>query len=389
MLRLNLGCGDSPIEGWKNIDRKSGGEAYPLSFDDNTVDEIRASHLLEHFPTVEVPKVIKNWGDKLKPGGIMKVSVPDLRKICDAYVSGEKMNFSGFIMGGQSDENDYHKSLFDQASLVKLMQYAGLIDIKPWVSEHEDCAKLPISLNLMGVKGTTIEIKPGKVKAVMSMPRLGFTDNFHTAIVACGELRIELVKGCGVFWDQVLSRLTAEMIERGAETIFTLDYDTWFTENHIKAMLWLMDKYPEADAICPVQMKREFDEPLCGVITGDERAVSGVGDADFSGEVTQIKTAHFGMTFFRASAFAKLEKPWMVGVPNANGDWGEGRQDPDIYFWNNWNRCGLKLYQANRVPIAHLQMMATFPGKPVDDFKPIHVYMHDLDMGRIPDHCII
>ncbi len=389
MLRLNLGSGDKPIDGWENIDRKNETEAYPLECEDNSVDEIRASHILEHFPTVEVPKVLKHWVEKLKPGGVIKISVPDFRKITDAYRDGKKINISGVVMGGQVDKNDYHKSLFDQAALGKLMQFAGLVNIESWKSEHDDCAKLPISLNLMGVKGTTVEIKSDKIKAVISMPRLGFTDNFHTAIVSLGALGIELVKGCGVFWDQILSRMTDEMIGRGAETIITLDYDTWFTENHIKAMLWLLDKYPEADAICPVQMKREYDEPLCGVIAEDGREVSGTGNTDFSDEITPIKTAHFGMTFFRAASFAKLKKPWMVGVPNENGDWGEGRQDPDIYFWNNWHNCGLKLYQANKVPIAHLQMMATFPGKPEDDFKPIHVYMHDLDMGRIPEHCIL
>ena len=392
MLRLNLGSGKFPMpetDGWINIDRDLGTEAYPLEYDDNSVDEIRASHILEHFPTVEVPPVLKHWVDKLKPGGTIKIAVPDLYKLSNAYIEGKKLNFSQFIMGGQTDENDYHKSLFDQSSLAALMQYAGLVNIEVWESEFEDCARYPISLNLMGVKGEAVEVNASKVKAVMSVPRLGFTDNFHSAIVAFGDLNIELAKGSGVFWDQVLARLITEQIARGAETIITMDYDTWFTSNHVRAMLYLLQKYPEADAVCPVQIKREHDVPLCGVITDAGRAVAGTGDTDFSGEITPVRTAHFGLTCFRASAFAKLKKPWFIGVPNNNGDWGEGRQDPDIYFWNNWHRCGLKLYQANKVPIGHLQMMATFPGKAEDDFKPVHVYMHDLDMGRIPDHCII
>ncbi len=388
-VRVNLGSGDTPIDGWNNIDRKGGEEAYPLDYiyDDDSVDEIRASHILEHFPQAEVFEVLKHWVAKLKTDGVIKIAVPDMRKICEGYIEGKDFNVGGVLMGGQVDDNDYHKSIFDQASLAKLMAAAGLIDIQPWVSEHKDCAVLPISLNLMGTKGEKLTITPSKIKALISMPRLGFTDNNHTAVRSLMPFQIELKKGNGVFWDQVLSRLIQKELDAGVETIITMDYDTWFTERHIMAMLRLMQKYPDADAFCPPQIKRETDELLVGTIQ-DGRAIAGRGDTEMTDEITRICTGHFGMTFFRASAFAKLKKPWFQGVPAKDGGWGDGRQDPDIYFWNNWNHCGLKLFSANRVPIAHLQMMASFPGTPENKFKPIHVYMNDLEMGRIPAHCI-
>ena len=58
-LRLNLGAGRVRIDGWTPIDRQFGSEAYPLKdYADGSVDEIRASHLLEHFPFAEVPRVL-------------------------------------------------------------------------------------------------------------------------------------------------------------------------------------------------------------------------------------------------------------------------------------------------------------------------------------------
>lgn len=391
MLRLNLGSGTNPVpevDGWVNIDRNIGTEVYPLGYDDGSVDEIRASHILEHFPKAQIFEVLRHWVSKLKPGGLIKISVPDFKKICIAYTEGKKLDISGILMGGQIDDNDYHKSILDQSSLAKFMAAARLVEIKTWVSEHNDSAKLPISLNLQGIKGESVAIKTDTIKAIMSAPRLGFIDNSHTALIALGECNIEMARGHGVWWDQVLTRLIDNMIELGAETIITLDYDTWFTEMHVKTMLWLLEKYPEADAICPVQIKREHDEVLVGVVDKEGYPVSGIAQTDFSGELTRVATAHFGMTFFRTAALKKLKKPWFIGVPDPNDGWGEGRQDPDIYFWNNWNRCGLKLFQANRVPIAHLQLMATFPGTAEDNFKPFHVYMNDLDMGRFPAHCI-
>lgn len=58
-LRLNLGCGRNIMDGWVNLDRESGPgidvvadlercRARPLPFDDDSVDELLLSHVLEH-----------------------------------------------------------------------------------------------------------------------------------------------------------------------------------------------------------------------------------------------------------------------------------------------------------------------------------------------------
>src|SRR5262247_2208869 len=54
-IKLNLGGGLRKIPGYQNIDRKLGTEVYPLrEWADNSIDEIRASHILEHFPYREI-----------------------------------------------------------------------------------------------------------------------------------------------------------------------------------------------------------------------------------------------------------------------------------------------------------------------------------------------
>jgi len=50
------------------------------------------------------------------------------------------------------DADDFHKTLFDKDRLTRLMVAAGLVLIEPWSSELKDCAALPISLNLCGMK---------------------------------------------------------------------------------------------------------------------------------------------------------------------------------------------------------------------------------------------
>lgn len=55
-VRLNLGCGRSPLDGWVNVDAVAlpgvdlvlDLERETLPFDESSVDEIAASHMLEH-----------------------------------------------------------------------------------------------------------------------------------------------------------------------------------------------------------------------------------------------------------------------------------------------------------------------------------------------------
>jgi hypothetical protein len=149
-MKLNLGCGDSPIEGYINLDGKFGDVIYPLAYQE--VDEIRASHVLEHFGREESFDVLQQWASCLKIGGILKIAVPDFSDLMRRKGLGEILPFEDIIMGGQVDDTDYHKSLWDLDKLRTLMGYCGLTEIQSWYSPIRDCASYPFSLNLQGVK---------------------------------------------------------------------------------------------------------------------------------------------------------------------------------------------------------------------------------------------
>ncbi len=421
-LRLNLGSMDQPLEGYRNIDIATGENAYPLPEDieDGSVDEIRASHILEHFSHRKLREVLEHWYKKLKDGGILKIAVPDFRNISSRYLKGERINTTGFIMGGQTDDNDYHKSLFDEEALRAMMDLIGLRDIKRWESELKDCASYDISLNLMGCKpngdaggviGTTgvkeagtvetradmgktvsAEVDCSKIGAVMSMPRLCFADNMFCAMQAILPMGIKLRRGMGVFWGQVLSRLWQELIDEGMEYILVIDYDTWFTREQFLYMCWMMHEHPDVDALAPLQIKREDELPMLGVVKSED-VPPGVTKTrtsikQFMHPLTEVVTAHFGLTLIRTSALKKLSKPWIIPVPNKDGEWGENRLDEDIYFWNHFHDEGFKACIANDVGIGHLQLLATFPGKLQDNWKPIHMDFKQLKEEGAPDHCL-
>jgi hypothetical protein len=233
--------------------------------------------------------------------------------------------------------------------------------------------------------------KPGgqetKIWAIMSMPRLAFTENMLSAF-AFPALGIGFERGLGVFWGQVLSRMIQRHQEDGTEYIITCDYDTWFRKEHVIKLLQLMAENPDVDAIVPVQIKRENEVPMFSIVDGDNVGVTEVPMTHFDKELVPIVGGHFGLTIFRAEAFKDLKKPWFIAHPDKNGDWGEGRIDEDIHFWHNFHECGKKACLATGINIGHLQDMCIFPGNPRESFKPKEYYMNAVNSGRIGDHCV-
>lgn len=393
MVKLNLGSGELKPEGYENIDLKSGKTAYPLDYPDNYADEIRASHLLEHFDGKMIRKVLAEWVRVLKPNGILKISVPNFDWIAEHWKNKEERGkLLMVVMGGQVDANDYHKSLYNADNLGNLLKDAGLENIQTWTDDIKDCASFELSLNLQGTKPESFVAKTEeekvKISAVWSTPRVGFTGNFKSATSVFPKLGIPMLIGQGAFWSQVLSRMIEERLKLEDDYIFTLDYDTIFTEDHVRRLCQLIVSNPQADAIVPVQIKRENETAMFTVVDEHGNQVDKILQSDLDKELVRIWSGHFGLTIFKASAFKDLPKPWFKGVPNKDGEWNDGRIDDDIYFWHNWSKSGRTIYLANNVSIGHAQLLYTWPSKHKDNYKPIHQYVNDFDKDG-PPPCVI
>lgn len=372
MLCLDLGAGDASPPGYVSMGNAHGTAIYPLaSIPDGCVDICRASHCLEHYPTAQVPTVLAEWVRALKPGGKLRIAVPDFAKIAENYLAGVQQPTEGYVMGGQAAPDDYHKALFDEETLKKALAAAGLMLIRRWTSElPDDCAALPISLNLEGTKPHQAEIG---VSAVMSTPRLGFFDNMFSAIEALPPLRIKLRRHTGAYWSQCIERVIEETIrEDEPDAILTLDYDSVFSRSDAAMLMQLMCCYPEAGAIAAVQAGRgSMAGRLFTIRAGDGQNAVGVPAETFSGDLAQVATAHFGLTLIRTDKLKALPKPWFADTPAPDGSWNEGRIDADIGFWRAWETAGNSLYVANRVAIGHLELGVLWPPELGDSTTPI------------------
>ncbi len=362
-IRLNLGSGDSDraLPGWVNLDRRTGQEVYPLShFGDNTVDEVRASHVLEHFSHRDTAKVLAEWVRVLKPGGVLKVAVPDFEVVAHNYLLGKAQPTEGFVMGSHADANDFHGAIFDEEELYRRMRVAGLWDIHPWKSEIKDCAALDVSLNLQGRKKPAVPSKI-KVACALSVPRLGFMDNFFCWAKALQPLGITPTCHSGAFWGQCLERTMMEQLDN--DFILTMDYDTVFTRDAVEDLILLALEHPEVDAFAPVQIRRGLDTPLFMMRGEDGRALGEVDFNRFKADLVPVVSAHFGLTLIRVAALKKMPHPWFLPQPDKDGGWGENRMDEDVYFWRQWELAGHKLCVAPHVVVAHGQMMLAWPGR--------------------------
>ena len=90
---LNLGCGVTYDDRWTNIDFVSTGKGVVahnllsgIPCKDETFEVVYHSHVLEHFPKDEALKFLRECNRVLKPGGVIRVAIPDLEQIARNYI---------------------------------------------------------------------------------------------------------------------------------------------------------------------------------------------------------------------------------------------------------------------------------------------------------------
>lgn len=169
---LNLGCRTRAIDGWVNFDCDPHpgvdlvGDVSDLSrFADNSIPEIMASHIFEHFPIPQAPAVLKEWHRVLEPGGKLYIAVPDFERAVELYgVMGLNDWIVRLLWGDQEYKTAFHYAAYDEARLSKFLADAGFVDsfrVEEFpIGDPEDCSNLrstydgqSVSLNLIATKG--------------------------------------------------------------------------------------------------------------------------------------------------------------------------------------------------------------------------------------------
>lgn len=175
-LKVHLGAGPINIQGWVSIDARHAphihleSEGFALDeFADGAISEIYMCHVLEHFSFEEIKAILRNLHKKLKVGGLLRLSVPDFDSLVTVYHSnGNNLELIKLaLMGGQDYAHNFHKSVFNRATLSRLLIEHGFIQAETWETYAEfgvhigdwseanfstPKGEVPISLNLRARK---------------------------------------------------------------------------------------------------------------------------------------------------------------------------------------------------------------------------------------------
>jgi len=102
-----------------------------LPYEHGSIDEIIGMHILEHFTFEEGAQLLRHWRDLLKPGGSLRVHVPDIKGIIDLYNEEGEMDWCiRQLFGSQKNKYGLHRSGYTSQSLRAFFTMAGFNDIE-------------------------------------------------------------------------------------------------------------------------------------------------------------------------------------------------------------------------------------------------------------------
>jgi predicted SAM-dependent methyltransferase/glycosyltransferase involved in cell wall biosynthesis len=189
-VKLNIGSFTVMAKGWTNIDVldltayavQQGMEFRQmdvrkgLGYGDNTVDLVIASHFLEHITRNEGSAFIRECFRTLKPGGIIRITVPDTQRIAEEYITRARFQkIYGFNEGVKNASDDAeafwnlltagHVTAYDHDSMTGLMTKAGFVSVENKMTGQSNSQEIKaetqdmypeLSLYMEGVKPLTI-----------------------------------------------------------------------------------------------------------------------------------------------------------------------------------------------------------------------------------------
>ena len=194
-MKLNLGCGTQIVDGWLNVDYSLGARLAKVPvvnavvktiglfeiewnrqifihdltrrfpWPDNTADVVYTSHTLEHMSLTDGAAFLHECVRVLKPGGILRIVVPDLRPIAQRYLADELLaenfldemcvlysKYPSRLKTWLAPFVQYpHKCMYDKAALARACWKAGIgvTDRLPFDSGIEDIYKIEIESRTM------------------------------------------------------------------------------------------------------------------------------------------------------------------------------------------------------------------------------------------------
>lgn len=167
VAKVNIGCGLAVAPAWINVDgslnawlasrpkwtrslgyKLSGASAYysadtyestlsgnrfvfhdinnGLPFRDSTIDFVFSSHFVEHLSRTQAATLLKECHRVLRPGGVVRISVPDLEYAWDLYRRGEaERMLHDYFFTDSNTSFSHHRYAYNFELMKKALSEAG------------------------------------------------------------------------------------------------------------------------------------------------------------------------------------------------------------------------------------------------------------------------
>lgn len=130
LKQVNIGCGFDIREEYINIDHRAlegvdvVADVKDLPFSKDSLHEIFASHVAEHFIERELKEILKYWFSLIEPKGHIRLIVPNIEVMARKFSSGDLTweQLRGVALGGQDYASDYHFNHFSVSSMKALVE---------------------------------------------------------------------------------------------------------------------------------------------------------------------------------------------------------------------------------------------------------------------------
>jgi predicted SAM-dependent methyltransferase len=164
MKLLNLGCGAIFHPGWVNLD------ASPLSpgvtrhdlrrglpFEGDTFDAAYSSHVLEHLGRRDGARLIGDCYRVVRPGGFIRLAVPDLETIARLYLA----SLDGALAGDAEAEMRYDWMMLELYDQVVRTRSGG--EMAAYLAQKQDERQVSFVSSRIGLEGADAakELAPG------------------------------------------------------------------------------------------------------------------------------------------------------------------------------------------------------------------------------------
>jgi hypothetical protein len=123
-IKFNMGCGSDRKPGYMGVDKNSDRADFRMDlfkFDapESCVDEIFASHVIEHIPQHRAPELLTKWRKTLKDGSKIVIETPDLEAMCREFLEldGAEKHAVAMSIFGAAVENPDDPEVIEKGAL--------------------------------------------------------------------------------------------------------------------------------------------------------------------------------------------------------------------------------------------------------------------------------